>query len=306
MTKAIFYTDFHFTSRAPINRLDDFPISQLRKLEEVYLIAKEKKADFVLFGGDFFNIHRMNNYDFIHSLIKIIRNSGFITYAVQGQHDLIGHNKDTYKKSTLCFLENYSDYKFQTLMEPKTIGDMTIHPCHWFDDLNFCCEESRLVKNSYNVLIAHKSITKKKHVFETILTKDIKSNFDLILSGDIHGGHEPHKIKNTTFYNPASLSRMTIKDRNRIPKIGFIEAGKEVEEIFLKNFEKNCFNLDSLNDNKQEETVLDDKFFDEILSLEQESANLKDLISKVALKNAIPDDVLNYINQVMARISEKE
>lgn len=302
-TKFIFYTDYHLANRPPINRKDDFSVNQIRKLKEVYDIAKNKKADFVVFGGDFFNTHRIYNYDLISQSLQIIINSGLKTYAAQGQHDLIGHNKDSYKKSTLSFLESFSNGYFQTLWKPLTIGDFSIHPCHWFDKIEDCVANNRLIPNSYNILIAHQSITRKKNVFQTILTKDIKSDFNLILSGDIHSGHELHRIDNTDFYNPGSLTRMSIKDKKRIPKIALIEFGKEIEEIYLNEIEKEPFYESILEETLEVVSIGNDKFFEEISNLEQESANLKDLISKIAIRDGLSKETFHYISSILARVN---
>lgn len=307
MTKALFYTDYHLANKRPINRIDDFSTTQIAKLKEVYQIAKDNNVDAVLFGGDFFHTHRIYNYELIHSALDVIISSELKTLAVQGQHDLIGHNRESYFKSTLCFLERYSRGYFQTLWNATTIGTITVHPCHWFDNLDDCCK-TKMIPKTHNILLAHQSISEKKYPFETILTKNIKSEFDLVLSGDIHSGHPLHTIGQTSFYNPGSLTRMSIKDRNRSPKVALIVSNGNtlsVEEILLKSAVANVFNFNELHTEAQLEesnTHGDEKFFEEIMALEEETADLTDLVQKIARQKKIRSEVVDYISQKMASI----
>ena len=129
----------------------------------------------------------------------------------------------------------------------------------------------------------------------------------MILSGDIHSGHEPHKIENTLFYNSGSLTRLNIKDRNRSPKIALLEFDKRAINLIeyeLKNYQKDVFNYTELQNAIEEETTNQDdsKFFDEILALEQESADLSDLIQKAAKQKKISSEVLEYISQKIASV----
>lgn len=305
MSKFIFYTDFHLTNKRPVNRNDDFSNNQLAKLKEIYDTAVAQKADFVLFGGDFFNKHRIFSYDLIHEALKIICGSGLITYAVQGQHDLVGYNRESYASSTLAFLENYSRGAFETLWKPILLGDFNIHPCHWFDDFDLCLK-TETERGLNSVLLAHKSITMKKHPFETILTKNIKSEFELILNGDIHSGHALHKIGKTQFYNPGSISRMSIKDKPRKPKIALIESGSEIRltEIALQNVQADVFNfniLEELPEISEQPTAGGDKFFEEIMELEKSATDLGDLIHKFGKQKDVSVKILDYISSKLAR-----
>ena len=303
MSKFVFYTDFHLANKRPVNRSDDFASAQIGKLREIYEIAKSNKVDFVLFGGDFFNTHRIYQFDLISAAIDIICGSGLITYAVQGQHDLIGHQRDTYKKSTLAFMERYSQGAFTTLWEPLKVGDFAIYPCHWFDDLETCLK-TELEPGKNTILLAHKSITMKKHPFPTILTKDMKSNFQLILSGDIHSGHEIHTIDGTTFYNPGAITRLKINDKSRKPAIALIESGEKIKikEIQL-TVKQDVWNINPLEELEGvETTATGDKFFDEIAELEAESVDLMDLLQKFGIQKQIKPEILDYISSKMARV----
>lgn len=304
-TKAIFYTDFHLANKRPINRNDDFSANQIAKLREIYDTAKQRGVDFVLFGGDFFNTHRIYQFDLISAALDIMCGSGLITYAVQGQHDLIGHQRDTYQKSTLAFVERYSRGAFTSIWEPLVLGDFNIHACHWFDDLEACLKKPK-VSGKNSVLVAHKSITMKKHPFPTILTKNIKSDFELILSGDIHSGHEIHNIDGTTFYNPGCITRLKVNDKNRTPSFALIESGSKIkiEEIALKSVKQDVWTINPLEEleNSQSRNEVGDKFFDEISELEADSVDLADLIRKFAAQKKINREIVDYINSKMVRV----
>lgn len=292
MSDFVIYTDFHITPNTPSSRKDNYAQSLLSKLKQTYEIAKDKKVDAVLFLGDFFDKHKIYCFDIIREAIKIIDSIDVSTYAVIGQHDLIGYNKESYEKSTLHFLESFSN-KFQTLWEPQQIGNTKIYPCHWFDDLR-TITSMKLEGDLFNICLAHQTINDKTLMFKCLLTKDYPSDFDLILTGDWHGGYPIHKIGKTTWANPGALARRSIDDENRIVQIAYLKDNK-LSYIELENIEKEVFERNFLDEIKEKATYNDSKFIEEIEKMNIQSLDIFELIEKVSKEKMIKKEVLDYI-----------
>jgi exonuclease SbcD len=52
----LFFTDDHKRGTSPENRTDNFPATLVRKLKELVEIAQEYEVDYILHGGDFFDV----------------------------------------------------------------------------------------------------------------------------------------------------------------------------------------------------------------------------------------------------------
>lgn len=290
------YTDLHLTLKTPISRKDVFYKSLLIKLEEVYNLAKQYNVDAVFFMGDFFDKHQILCDDMIASAIEIIDSVDVNTYAVIGQHNLKGYNQESYEQSSLRFLEKFST-KYKTLIDPIFIGETTIYPCHWYDDLSTILAQN-INKESTNILLAHQTVNDKPLMFNCLVTKDFKSEFDLILSGDWHGGYDVHKIDNTTWANPGALARRSIDDAKRPVQIALIEIENKqvkVEYLPLKNVKEDVFKENYLDLIKEKPIYQQSKFIDEIKSLNIQDITVKELIKIIGIQQKLKIEVFDYL-----------
>lgn len=301
MTKFVFYTDVHLTAKTPCHRVDDYSAAILNKLRQVYAIAKQEDADFVLFGGDFYNSHRIFSYSLITEAMLTICGFDVPTFGVVGQHDLYGYNPTTYSKSTLAFQETHC-LRFESLKKPLETDDAVIYPCHVYDDL-FVCLQQRITKKKKTVLIAHQLISKEEFPFQTFRTCDLKTNFSLVLSGDLHNGFETHTINSTIYANPGSLARQSVRDINRIPKVFVVELtlGKPIcirevaldvpkgEDVFGTTF------LEDVKANLVDKKVDVSDFVAQLETLRRDSVDIYDLVDKVCKGQGIRTEVRDYI-----------
>lgn len=299
MTRILFYTDLHLAASTPLHRIDDYPNTVLNKLQEVYQLAEEHKTDLIIFGGDLFDSHRTYSYDILSRAIELINKP---TYAIVGQHDLIGYNSDTYATSSLCFLEKYCS-NFKTIREPLELDDVVIYPSHVYDDFmeSFTKKVNRKKKS---ILVAHHLITHEKTVFKTYLTSDfLPCQYSAVIFGDLHSGMETYyDEKETLVWSPGALSRKAINEITREVKVGIltVELGKriEVEEIKLKSallgdevFGKTL--LENIKQNSQ--YVNTEGFIKSISELEAGSIDIYDMIDKAAKASELKKETLEYI-----------
>lgn len=304
MSKFSFYTDIHFSGQTPRNRLDDYPATLLEKLKEVYCYSEEQGCDFVIFGGDMFHTHRIYSYDVMSKMIDIISSSKLNTFSIIGQHDLRGYNRTTFDSSAFSFIINRCE-NFEILWEEKIVNDCLLTPSHVWDNL-FDLSISSGSENLYNVLIAHHLLTNKKAMFDIINTKEFVDNFDgkcpfqLVLSGDLHDGYDVHKIENTWFCNPGSLSRRSISDINRMPQIAIVDTEQE-NPVSLKILEcgqvgKEVFN-EEVGGILKVEDFNAENFIHDMESLQADFFDIHDLIRKMGIKEGISNDVLSYLDE---------
>ena len=134
MTRFLFFTDQHLAGENPRHRIDDFPRTLIEKQREIYTIAENECCDFVAFGGDWFNYYRMFNFEIMADSMDIVCGSGLQTYLVVGEHDIYGHNMETYPSSTLAFLIRRCG-RMTVLWEPTEVAGVVLHGKHEPDKL---------------------------------------------------------------------------------------------------------------------------------------------------------------------------
>jgi predicted MPP superfamily phosphohydrolase len=211
----MFYTDIHLTGHTPRHRIDDYPKTLNLKLHEVYAVAKAESCEFVAFGGDFFDTHRIFNYDVISEAMEAVGSSPLVTYAVIGEHDLYGHNPHTFPKSTLAFFTRHCR-NMRILNEPISVNGVMLHPKHEWQSMDEVIGAS-VDKTKLNILICHELLSDKTAMFEVVLTSSLNSPYDLTVSGDLHHGFAAHEVNGAWYCNPGSLARKAINEIDRFP-----------------------------------------------------------------------------------------
>jgi exonuclease SbcD len=299
MAKFIFFTDSHVAGGNPRHRIDDFPRAIIAKINETYRIAKEMGCDFVLFGGDMWNFHRVFSFEVISELMDAMCESGVTTYAVIGEHDIYGHNLDTYASSTMAFVAKRCP-SLVVLWEPVEIGDIALYGKHEPDKM----EDVVKIKTNpdkVNVLVCHELITNTVNPYGTISTDIfVDSGFDLVVSGDLHDGYPTHRVGKTWLCNPGSLARRSISEANRWPQIAIISVEKGKDPIIEMRRIKCAKSGDEVFDKSIIEVVREGKsdpsaFAQEMIKFEAESTDIFELARRAGEKSGVREEVLRYI-----------
>lgn len=304
MARFLFYTDVHLSGRNPRHRIDDFPTAILCKLVEIYEIAKSEECEFVLFGGDMFNAHRIFSFPVLARAMDAVCDSELVTYAIVGQHEIYGYNPKTLESSTLGFFVSRCP-RYQLVWEPVVVGtgEVRLHSCHVWEDL--MVKEPTTPDGCVNVLMAHCLLSDRKRAFETIQTKDFgeseRCNYCLVLSGDLHCGFEAHKHRDTWFVNPGAIARKAMDEisrnpqiavidisRNSIPKIKYVElqSAKPGNEVFGQTFLELVREMEDFDASD---------FVNEMDKFEMEAIDVHDLIQKVGEQQKVRSEVLTYL-----------
>ena len=309
MSKILVYTDLHLSAKRPSHRIDDYPTSILTKLNEVYEIARDQSVDAVIFGGDFYNSHRIYAYDAINAAMQTskdvfpkIETGGVPTYMIVGQHDLVGYNKESYDTSTLCFMVKHSPV-MHTMWEPVELDDVVLYPCHCFDSFEEHIKKTPTRKKK-SILVAHHLITAKPAPFPTFVLDDfLPCKYSAVIFGDYHAGMSPYRDSNGTLvWSPGSIARQAINETERKVKVGIltIERGKdiEVEEIQLQTARPSdeVFSMAMIEHIREHSKMVDTNgFVESIRELEASSTDIYDLIEKAGNQKGIRPEVLNWI-----------
>lgn len=302
MTRFLFYTDIHFAGDTPRNRRDDFPETLLRKQREIYSIAKTENCDFVAFGGDYFNYHHVYSFPVLGETMDIVDATDLKTYMVVGEHDLYGHNMDSFANSTLAFVVRRCK-NMVVLREPLAVtNDVKLYPKHETDKVSAMAEFEK--DQSYcNICLCHELLTPHKNeVFESFNTTDIgPTGFQLVLSGDLHSGFKTHVANGTLFCNPGSIARRTIADADRMPQVAIVTVrdASSTPEIELRQLSSarpgfEVFDFSEQESSKPSDAVPVD-FTKDLMEIERRSTDIYEFIREMAVKNNLPQEVVDYL-----------
>jgi len=298
--KFLFYTDIHLSGMTPRHRVDNFSQALIGKLRESYSLAESLDCEFIAFGGDFFNSHRIFSYEIISEAMDIVGGSKLVTYAAVGEHDLFGHSPDTFATSTLAFFERHCP-KLYILREPFEIGNVVLHAKHEWEDMRESMKR-KVDESKLNILICHELITNQSPMFDVISTESLKPcPFDIVVSGDLHDGFEPHEVDGKWFVNPGSLARRAINDSYRMPQVAVIDMEKgQIPVIEMRRLEcaktgSEVFGESIAEIARSKDDFDGEAFAEEMLEFEAESVDVHELIQKVGRKKGLRDEVLDYL-----------
>lgn len=232
----VYFTDSHFRSTPPRRRKDkDIVSTVLNKTQFVIDLARKKKAEAILCGGDI-----GDTWDWRISLIRkvagVLNTSPCPIYSVVGNHDVPGGNTEYWEDTGLGLLSQLSPLR---VLRKGEYVDLPSYRVFGFGDGESETEEvltgsmsQPLNPDKYNVAVIHASVGGTPSVYaKGVLEITLPPGLQYALFGDIHEGFGPIKNGEVVCCNPGSLLRKTKKDMKRIPKVALIDK----EKIFLVN-----------------------------------------------------------------------
>jgi len=98
--RLLFLTDDHKRGTTPTNRKDNFPATLAAKLREVAAIAREREVDYILHGGDFYDVPAPA-ISVCADFLEIYQQFPAPVYIIAGNHDLFGNNAETLPRTML-------------------------------------------------------------------------------------------------------------------------------------------------------------------------------------------------------------
>lgn len=273
----------HERPSTPSNRIDSYQQSISEKREEIKGLGNKYEVTAFLQPGDFLNSHTYQN-DFLLDIVskwsmvdtfdlvkqfslgklsndefqkKLIDAKPIPMIGAIGNHELIGESLNSYKKTSLRFLEQIGFMQLASKENPiifemengKTVAITATHYHHGMDKKenlsDYIIEEKA---GDYHIHIVHGYLTNKDmgNLFRHTLVDEIAhlTKADLTVTGHDHIGFGLIEVDGKYFVNPGAIPRMKsdLKEMKRKPKVLLIEidevSGLKVKTIYLKSAKK--------------------------------------------------------------------
>lgn len=321
--KFIYLTDVHIKGVNPGKRTDIYYIAIMKKLWELQSVIKKENIDFVIIGGDLFDIPKVAN-KLYGRVAKILRGWGVKVFVVPGNHDLYGQNIETLDDTSLGNLadsgvvtilrRSNSPLYFQKKSEPGC-PLVAITGQEYHNDIDkglFPDYEPEPSQAPINILAVHSMLVKKPFhpdVAHTVM-KDVKTSADLVLAGHYHPDSIDVTLNGTRFIRPTSTARLEATQYNidHKPNYSIIEiTDKGITNTFheyqLADDGKNVFDMQSGIEQKQHKSALD-SFAKTVQDIDVHDANsINDILNKItkSLNSSAKD-----IAAVTARIANAQ
>ncbi len=313
--KFLYIQDFHLTGKTPCNRTDNYYQSLLLKLDEVLLLAKKNRVDFIIDGGDFFNGELVAN-TIVDDVLDKIEKARIKWYMLFGNHPMVGHSIENSKATSLQHMFNRSKYveHLTDLILTASKQKGIINYLQGFDyshnieqdirDNGLMC---KYPEANFKIAIVHALITEKPLMPQImhIPIKDVKTDFDVVLVAHNHLQWGILEHKGVKFVNIGCLGRTGVDEVKIVPTVAYIDTEtRKIELISLKSAKpgREVFNLEKIEIAKAFEGEIDN-FIKSLDSTKFQSLDLRGLVEHLANENSVEKEVKDCVIQ---RIGENE
>ncbi|MCC0728446.1 metallophosphoesterase [Clostridioides sp. ZZV14-6045] len=264
MLRFLVLGDWHYSSKTPGSRIDNFKETRQKKTKEIMEIANKYKIDAFLEMGDFLNSDRLSEQE-LASLAKDFKFSQLNNKILQmktgettfreieqelkntipvigtiGNHELIGNEISSLEETSLNVLISCGAITIATKEKPVIFKDkegfsLAITGAPYTHNIDGEDKSAYIVNKKladFHIHLVHgylmpKSYGKKfKHTVVSQIADTTKA--DLTINGHDHIGYDEININGKKFINPGSPFRLSaeLKEINRMPKVILIEVDK--------------------------------------------------------------------------------
>jgi DNA repair exonuclease SbcCD nuclease subunit len=317
MNKYLYFQDGHGKGVNPASRIDNYSEAWFTKLKEIFLIAKQKKVDAIIDGGDLLDIP-MVSYALVDKILDLIEETGIPVYCLWGNHALIGHHIETSNGTSLRHMFR----RCKLLIEAEEDIVEKSHVIKFIDyDHNI---EERIKKDGiifnngkpepkWHVAIVHAFITPKPFLPTVlhVMADDIKTNADLVLVAHYHAVWEKQCGK-TKFLDIGCMGRCAISEAQIHPSVLFLDFSAKSESINyevipLKSAKKGSevFDLEAKAEAKSNEKEME-RFIDSLRDFKQQDLDLRGTIEYIGKEQKVARPVLDRINEKLTEVGYVE
>ena len=240
-----YFTDTHARADTPSGRTDNFRTAILAKFEEMGNIWHDNNVKTVFFGGDLFHTPDAAK-GIINDVAHILQSWRVDIIAVVGSHDYFGYQMKSLRRTALGHFVEFGSIRLvggglEGIPDVINLGEGvyvtgTHHSYQFAEDVKHCYRErfDSEVRNTFNdtpvnkyqIQLVHGDLFNVPVLWPHILTSQVKTESDLVLSGHIHAGW-PEKVLQygkTKFVNPGSIARLENTGKQRIPMVNIIDV----------------------------------------------------------------------------------
>jgi len=219
--KLLLAADLHITSKTPLSRVDDYPSTQMGKVRWIAGLAKEAACDAVLVAGDFFD-SPVQPYPLLAEYIYLLTEQFPPVYCVFGQHDTAFRRR---QNTALAFLEELGLVTVAG-RKPISLGEgLYLYGASYDEEIPV----PRKRNWGANILLAHLLVTDGKpwpgceELFPLKKVSSWAPGYSLVVCGD---NHETlvHEGRSCTVFNPGSLMRSRVDQREHVPVVGIWQS----------------------------------------------------------------------------------
>ncbi len=241
--KLLFLTDTHIRGNTPENRRDNLSVTLKNKVNEVIEIADKYEVDYILHGGDFFDV-ASPSLAVTGEFLELFRKFRVPIYAISGNHDLFGANLQTLPRTLLGFIARLG---FINLLMPgekiylkkhEVCLQLTGQPYHYDIDVRPRELDYHMTKEAADIaihmvhgMLAHQEEFPGHH---TLVNDILETGADITLSGHNHLGFGNLEINGKHFINPGALVRLSNHRREIERKVGVTLINLEGKKIECK------------------------------------------------------------------------
>ncbi len=233
----------------PENRLDNLSDTLKNKLNEVVDIAEKYDVDYILHGGDFFDV-ASPSLAVTGDFLDIFKKIKVPIYAISGNHDLFGANLQTLPRTLLGFIARLGFIKLlmpgdKVYLEKNNVTlQLTGQPYHYDIDIRPKELDYHITKENADIAIhmVHGMLANQKEFpgHHTLVTDILATEADITLSGHNHLGFGHLELEGKHFINPGALVRLTnhkreIERRVGVTLINLASKNIECETIYLNS-----------------------------------------------------------------------
>ncbi|MGB9791300.1 MAG: metallophosphoesterase [Thermacetogeniaceae bacterium] len=214
----LFLTDDHKRGTTPANRKDNFPATLAAKLQEVLELVHRCRVDYVLHGGDFFDVPTPA-LSVCAEFLRIYQQFPVPVFVVPGNHDLFGHNAETLPRTMLGFAARLGIVRLlgrePVYLEKNGIRVQLTGQGFHFDIDRRDPREDYVVRKKdcdYAIHVVHGMLLHKAAfpgVAYTLVEQIWETEADFTLAGHYHLGLPDLQRDGKYFLNPGALARLS-------------------------------------------------------------------------------------------------
>jgi DNA repair exonuclease SbcCD nuclease subunit len=215
MKKIIIVGDVHLDHRRVKSRLDNYMESSLIDFKETLKIAKNEKADAIIYLGDLFDISVVTP-ELEAKVINILKSDEygdawpFEIYSLYGNHD-INNVVTKLPQSSINIM-----FSSGLMINTDFIEKYSVACVQWSERVDENIKSGLLKDNDAAIVLAHAYIADKPNLFVdgTVCFDDIDLHEDtrLVVAGHFHYAMDTTREDGKRFINPGSLSRRNFKN----------------------------------------------------------------------------------------------
>jgi len=324
--KILFTGDWHIRGNNPRARVDDYRETIKEKLRQVFQLAKSYGVKYIVTPGDTFDRPDAAVALVLDFARLIWQETPVPIITTAGNHDLFGHNPDSFGRTSLAVLSAILRDKFKVILHPQegfrdVIGQRENRRLYSFTAIPFSPQVDRggfgycpgigsadietLVHVSHGMLLDHVPPWDKYTLVEEVQTKA-----DIVLAGHDHLGFGVIKRRDgKIFVNPGGLMRISasVAEINRPVRVAVIDLDTKDVKLVPLQVQPGDKVLDRSHLEQAAAREESMRGFTEILdqSAELKLLDLTEIIERLSLAENLPEHVRDEALARLAKVRER-